>query len=131
MSFSSLRMSQLSSSSSQLGRSIRDEYSACEFEKKIQAKTDQATVLQSKLDKSFNSAIRKSGNMDPMVSGRSLFTSSKKQQTERERDPSVIHFSPTKYNMNITYEPTDTPSQRFTKKWEGFNYQGPQNPDNK
>lgn len=120
MSFSSMRLSQLSSSSSQLSRSIREDYSACEFEKKIQAKTDQAIKLRSRLDKSFNAAIKTGGTLDPMSSNRSLFTPSKKQQTERERDPSVIHFSPTKYNMNISYEPTDTPSQRFTKKWEGF-----------
>lgn len=121
-SFSSMRMSQLSSSSSSLSRTFRNEYAKEEFDKKIQAKTSQAAILRNHLNKTFNSAIKRGENADHMTSNRTLFTLSKQQKIERERDPSVIHFSPTKYDMNITYEPIDTPSQRFTKKWEGFNY---------
>ena len=65
--------------------------------------------------------IREDRNFSGTTIGQHPFyLPSKKEQIERDRDPSVIRFSPTKYNMNIKNEPDDTPSRRFLKRWSNF-----------
>ena len=115
-SLNSLRMTELSRSHTKLSRSMTDEYKEHDFFRRYDERKSQGDFFMTSLDLSYNSAMKK-GKTTGFT--RSLFSGKRRriQGELTQGEDRVIHFRTVTCNMELNFDPNDSISERFAKRW--------------